>query len=295
MPSPIVRRVRAALTAPLLPGLTPPAAAAAAPGPAARPAFARHRGVAGQGGGDLAAVSCATPKFCIAVDRHGSGLRFNGRSWGAPRQIEPARSGIGLTGVSCPTASFCAAVDQAGAAVFFNGHRWSRPVVIDNAYIMAGEVAHLPLTAVSCVSPHFCVATDEGSPLTSNGDAVMFSGTDPSAAVTLPTAQDLESVSCVSAMFCVAISSFYPGYYQIWRHDRWAAPRRIGRDDLWRSVSCVTSSYCVASDYNGDVTTFNGRTWSRPRLVDPGPTTSSYTSVSCASRRGCMIVTGLGA
>ena len=258
------------------------------------PAFGYHASVAGDGDGVLTAVSCATPEFCVAIDNDDSELRFSGRSWSAPQLVEPDRSDIGLTSISCPTASFCVAVDQGGAAVSFNGHRWSKPVIIDNAYISPGQFAHLPLTSVSCASPHFCVATDEGSPLTHNGDFVMFNGTDPSAAVTVPGVRGLTSVSCVSATFCLAISPGPPNYYQTWRTGHWTAPRKFLSSYVWNSVSCVTSSYCVSSNFMGYVTTFNGRTWSRPRLVDPS-ITAGDDAVSCASRRACMVVAGLSA
>lgn len=263
------------------------------------PPFLKHAAVTGDGGGNLTAVSCVSPKLCVAVDGSGSAVVFTGRSWSKPRPAEAVRSGIGLTGVSCPRADFCVAVDDAGAALTFNGRSWSRPVVIDNASTGSGSVS-LPLTSVSCATPHFCVATDAGSDLTQNGDFVMFDGTNLSAAQTLSNGdQGLTSVSCTSPRFCVAVSDGGTvndsGGYQIWQEHRgWTVRRNIAAGYAWTSVSCVSARFCVASDQSGNVSRFNGARWTRPKLVVPIQSISSQpvSAVSCASSRACIVVAG---
>jgi hypothetical protein len=60
------------------------------------------------------------------------------------------------------------------------------------------------------------------------------------------------------------------------------------RYDQLDSVSCTSPTFCAAVDYNGNVFTFNGKTWSTPVSIDPEPVLGvdsvSYTSSSfCAA------------
>jgi hypothetical protein len=69
---------------------------------------------------EVAAVSCASPWFCMAVGEakgdQGDALTYNGRSWSAPRIVG---HGGGFTAVSCPSATFCVAVDNGGNAFVY--------------------------------------------------------------------------------------------------------------------------------------------------------------------------------
>jgi hypothetical protein len=72
----------------------------------------------GISGGGLAAVSCTSSSFCMAVDQDDNrSVTFNGSSWSAPTMLS---SGYGLASVSCPSRSFCIAVD--GNADAFTWH-----------------------------------------------------------------------------------------------------------------------------------------------------------------------------
>jgi uncharacterized repeat protein (TIGR01451 family) len=51
------------------------------------------------------------------------------------------------------------------------------------------------------------------------------------------------------------------------------------------SVSCVSPTFCVAGDHNGNVLMFNGSTWSAPEPIDP--IGGTIWSVSCASATFC--------
>jgi hypothetical protein len=276
-------------------GITHQRRAQAALAAAVLPSFDHRAVVAGYGGGNMTAVSCASSRMCVAVDALGAALVFNGRSWSAPRPAEPVRSGTALTGVSCPRVNFCIAVDENGAALIFNGRTWSAPVVIDNA--SAGDSSvDLPLTSVSCATPHFCVATDAGSNLTDHGDLVMFDGTNLAGAQTLSNGNPgLNSVSCISAAFCLAVSdggtSGAVGGYQIWRNGGWTVRTNIA-GNAWTSASCVSASFCAASDNLGNVSIFNGTRWTRPRPIVPILYTSSVapSAVSCFSTRDCVVV-----
>ena len=97
------------------------------------------------------AVSCPTTTFCMAVDRLGQALRWNGRTWSAPDAVDPnGLHGAALTAVSCPTATLCVAADDAGTVLTWSGEGWT-PTDVDS---------DLPLTGLSCPTPTYCVAVD---------------------------------------------------------------------------------------------------------------------------------------
>jgi hypothetical protein len=101
----------------------------------------------------LEAVSCASRSFCIAVDKRGNAIVFNGKTWSTPKAVAPSAAyPVGLDSVSCPTKTFCAAGGSSGAehAVLatYNGKTWSAPRRIH----FTGNLT------VSCDTPAFCLA-----------------------------------------------------------------------------------------------------------------------------------------
>jgi hypothetical protein len=93
--------------------------------------------------GNLASVSCASPRFCEAVGSYTNtaGLfvtlaeAWNGTSWRTQPTPSPAGgSNLLFTGVSCTSSSFCEAVGsyivhggaaRAGLAEQWNGRTWT--------------------------------------------------------------------------------------------------------------------------------------------------------------------------
>jgi len=57
------------------------------------------------------------------------------------------------------------------------------------------------------------------------------------------------------------------------------------------TVSCATSSFCVAADRSGSVATFNGSAWSAPDKVDG---TNSFTAISCPTATFCVATDAAG-
>jgi hypothetical protein len=45
-------------------------------------------------GGDLTSVSCATAKFCAAVDDDGNVLTYDGHRWSSPDSIDPTKGNL---------------------------------------------------------------------------------------------------------------------------------------------------------------------------------------------------------
>ena len=59
------------------------------------------------------------------------------------------------------------------------------------------------------------------------------------------------------------------------------------------SISCPVPNFCMAIDSDGNVVTYNGTTWSAPRLVDPDlPGTNPV--ISCISATFCVVVDAAG-
>jgi hypothetical protein len=101
------------------------------------------------------AASCAAAHFCVAIDKGGNTLTYNGSSWSAPSHIDGSN---GIFSVSCPSASFCIAVDNGGNTLTYNGSSWTAPLDIDGTN---------QLFSVSCPNGGFCAAVDfEGNAFT---------------------------------------------------------------------------------------------------------------------------------
>jgi hypothetical protein len=118
-------------------------------------------------GSYLQAVSCASARFCVALDRKGDALTFDGSSWSMPVNAFPdgltmGEGGVSWPIVSCPARNFCAAVDGAGGnVVTFDGSRWSAPVNIDpEAANSVGTPVLIFLMSISCLSSTLCVVGD---------------------------------------------------------------------------------------------------------------------------------------
>lgn len=229
----------------------------------------------------LYAVSCPSTSFCMATDEGGDALTFNGSSWSAPTVIDsevfrgsPVR--YGLVSVSCPSSSFCAAVDER-RALTYNGSSWSAPT----------ELGHL--TSVSCASSSFCVAVGSlgNGAAASNytSETWTYNGSSWSAPVSLGSGPFVGTVSCPKVSFCAAVSEDNALTYN---GSSWSAPTRIDSPvtdaSSLESVSCASTSFCVAVDTEENALIYQGRSWSAPTRVGAAHT------VSCPSASFCMSV-----
>jgi hypothetical protein len=64
-----------------------------------------------------------------------------------------------------------------------------------------------------------------------------------------------------------------------------------GSNDLV-SLSCHSSTLCVAVDYTDNRLSYNGHTWSAPHVL--GPSESGLISVSCPRATFCAVVGNSG-
>jgi hypothetical protein len=253
---------------------------------------------AGPSNSALAAVSCVSASWCMALGRGDNGLRNdvaldaesfaevgNGGVW-ATAPITPALGQSPLmTGLSCTSRTFCLAVgsvsqQQWGPTSFtpivpavgrpvaevWNGTTWALTAPPPRPRMNAG------LIAVSCLSSRDCIAVGAtGNVVGGNGVLVdVFNGTR-------------------------------------WRLQR--TPRLPHDSGVLDAVSCVASDDCTAvGDDNNEpagaqegaedalVEHWNGRHWYLQRSLYSRPQDGNVvlTGVSCGSRSRCLAVGTLG-
>jgi hypothetical protein len=275
-------------------------------GPAATPAPARP---AGQWksfqlpavGSSLAAVSCPTVKFCVAVDDGGDWFVSTDpgggtQAWkiqGGPA-LTTVPSGDVVTGVSCIGRSLCVAVDQRGLSgyVFVATNLNGRPSVW-NGVIVDRQVA---FTGISCPAPTLCVAVGGNSPYL-NRVGIVFTSTSPAArpdfwpGTDIASAAGLTAISCPTVKFCVAtdevgnvVTSTNPsGGIGAWH------VTKVFDTNSFTAISCPTVHFCAAVDGNGQVVTSTdpaggSDAWTTTTL----DSSLRFDSVSCPSAGFCV-------
>ena len=217
-----------------------------------------------------------------------------------------------LNDVSCVTSSFCiAAGASSNGAVFgtlieqWNGAAWS--IVTSPSTSATLNI----LNGVSCVSSSFCVAAGYAGAganeqtLIEQWNGVAWSiVASPDTSATLEN--ELDAVSCVSSSFCVAAGYARNGTAST--DTRRAVERRglVHRGEPSTSptlgnalfgVSCLSSSFCVATGYASDtgdkdqtlVEQWNGAAWSIVASPDTSTTLDNdLYSVSCVTATFCV-------
>jgi hypothetical protein len=251
----------------------------------------------------MASVSCATPRFCMAMDAIGNAFTWNGQRWSGPVKVDP--SGGGFYFISCPTSTFCAEIggstfspNGGGNARTWNGHTWSRPVAAD----AGGRV-----TGFSCASATLCVAVDtSGHAVTWNGRTWQHEVKE-DLGVENPQGAGFLAVSCAGAGFCLAVSND-ESYLIRQGQEGWSNPMPMApllpscmargpRGTCYfasGAVSCAGDRFCLLVANGGinagpgAATAWNGQTWSAPQL------SAHLNAVSCAGAHFCVTVDNSG-
>jgi hypothetical protein len=155
---------------------------------------------------------------------------------------------------------------------------WSTPTLIDST----GQ-----LDSVSCASTTFCMAVD------TSGNILSYDGT---AWSTLDnTGNLLGTVSCVSSTDCETVGTGNTGG-NVFAFDgsSWSSGDSIDPGYKLHSISCATSSFCVAGAAV-NVFTYNGSSWSSAQAIDPGNSSGEgLPSVSCPTSSFCAAVDAYG-
>jgi hypothetical protein len=108
----------------------------------------------------------------------------------------------------------------------------------------------------------------------------------------------LAAVSCPTNRFCAVANDGDAkndaGTMYTVNGTRWSKPTVISKyDGSPDSVSCPTSTFCIAIDNAGSVYMFNGTRWSTPTEIDAVPP-ANQTAVSCASSTFCVAIDDSG-
>ncbi len=261
-------------------------------------------------GTDLAAVSCTSPMFCVAVGVGNNSAggptlvdEWHGRRWiASPRSSVAGQSS--LTGVSCVRTRFCMAVGSTGdhqpIVEKFNGVGWS--------YTLLDPFPAHPqtrLTGVSCTSTTFCAAvgsTTDGTTQTTFVERWSGAGWSVVPSPNSGTGNNaLFGVSCRNEIFCVAVGAFATAtdtqpLIERWNGSAWAvAPTPslgAGTFAQLASISCVSSRFCMATGSQLAaplVETWNGSAWSLG-AIPPARVgfSQAFTGVSCLRTHHCV-------
>ncbi len=223
----------------------------------------------------------------------------------APTAPQPVS--LSVNGVACATSVFCVAVGQQGMGASTLIEQWdgSSWTLVPGATASQGGI----LDGVSCAGPSFCVAVGamgSGTLIETWNGSSWSVGTAASLPGGTMTAQ-LFSVSCLSSTWCMAVGSSGTGtparttISEVWNGSTWqlvpGPSLSVGFNQL-NSVSCVSTSFCLAVGNQGAITPpsplaeqWTGNSWSGVTVAaDPGSAGSSLRSVSCAGASFCVLV-----
>jgi hypothetical protein len=87
------------------------------------------------------------------------------------------------------------------------------------------------------------------------------------------------------------VAGDFSGNATIYNGSTWSSPTIVDINRYLQSVSCATSTFCVAVDNSEDAVLYNGSTWSIPAAIDSG---SIMVSVSCPRTTFCVAVGSAG-
>lgn len=219
----------------------------------------------------LTSVSCPSSRFCIAVDMNGRAVAYTKGHWGSPDAIDSG--GGGLRSVSCGSTTFCAAVDATYHAILYKKGHWGKPKAIDSS-----KNGKDGLNAVSCAGS-FCAAVDQHDGMTYNG----HSWSKPH--VVDPKGGFLESISCISKKFCMEVDS--EGDAHEYLRGTWGPPRGPYAGHHFASISCVTTKFCIAVGNHVEVRYYGSPLWRKPKTIDKK---APLSAISCSSTKRCVVV-----
>jgi hypothetical protein len=144
----------------------------------------------------LAALTCVSATWCMAVSTTGNAYRWNGSTWSAVGAVSGNTDYRVL--LSCPTASFCMAGTGTGAMATWNGTAWRAAPALTNASI----------SQISCVNSSYCVAALGGTSLASdpdlNGSVSTWNGVGWTAPLLVDPDNEITALSCPTTSFCAA-------------------------------------------------------------------------------------------
>ena len=249
---------------------------------------------------ELTAVSCSSAANCAVIGISYATYTPVAYNWNGKRftqvTLPPAAKGVSFSigGLSCPSASRCVAVggysgNTGWLAETWNGKTWT-PVKLSSVHATGAA-----LEAVSCVTATQCFAV--GNYRTATGYrsyADVLTGSTWKAVPLTPAAKGdeyLDGLSCTSATDCLATGATEAkvpyelsgiAYAEAWNGKTWSVEKvpslpgakgpGTAEGSSLDSVSCVSSSYCLAvgtagATARGVSAVWNGKTWTKPAVA----------------------------
>jgi hypothetical protein len=211
---------------------------------------------AGQAGARDAAVTCADPTFCAAVDNTGHAASLVDGRW-----VDPSTFGTngvslyerGLVGITCPTTSMCRAV--VGTTVLdWDGNGWSQEPSPWTTSLPASGTGGPQAAAIGCPTTTLCA-------IVSGGELWVDEPGQPWTPVqTIDPQGGLDSISCPTATFCMAADE--SGSVLQWDGGSWSAPARVLPAATQytgdpTTVSCSDQNFCMVLNGDGDYATYS--------------------------------------
>jgi photosystem II stability/assembly factor-like uncharacterized protein len=251
----------------------------------------------------IAAVTCASDRFCLVIDRYGYATSTDrGVTW---RHANFAPTPLAFMGaaISCPTVNRCVAVGTTG--------RWPAPGVAlttDGAatwQIQTLDGTGSALNTVACPTESLCLSAGSVHDESSNGVAyVSHDGGSHWSPVSLGSQVEASAIACSSRLICMAVGNTV-------RNGELgpaAIVRTVDGGQHWRStilpqpasldyVSCVPSGRCLAAGFST-----NTVVTAEPIILVQDDTTHSFmrsmaslklrriTGLSCATPLVCVAV-----
>jgi hypothetical protein len=264
---------------------------------------------------DLVSVSCVDPRFCLVLNGHGAVQRYDGHRLRRSVRVVPGQGWLYSRDgdIDCLSRTFClAASDQrAGASQWaaFDGHRWRHDslgtmdppssvscsdrrhcaVTFDSTALswQRGRISARDLGSsladVSCPASGHCVAVGEGPRSWRYNGTRWHPLTQPLAPVPGPSSF---GISCTSPRWCLAVNGAHDWSYDgsTWLRgpDLPAFTEPVtGR----QAVSCSAPNACMALANTGELSAYDGSSWSTPFHAPGG-----WEDVACGAPTFCIAV-----
>ncbi len=255
------------------------------------PAEATSAWILEQVGGSnlLSGISCASARWCLAVDNAGRALTFDrdGRPTGSAMINPHATPGFPMD-VSCPDRSLCVAIDNQHVLT-------SKHPATDRSGWNSFAVGPT-LRGVTCPSRSFCAAFDQTDHIWSTtrplGGRSAWHKTAVASCILCLIGPSVTALSCPSRSLCVAVDN--QGRVIVSRDPTRRAPTwkraLISPHHGLNDVACPSASLCVAIDGDGRAYTSidpaaGKSAW---RVTALGPA-SPLQHVSCPSTSLCFV------
>jgi len=197
----------------------------------------------------LSGVSCPTTSFCTIVDESSHVITSTAPTSGVWHVTERITGNPSLLSVSCPSSSFCAAIEVAGGKVFTS----TSPAGAASTWTPTELEGATYLNAISCASATLCVI---------GGNSNEYATKEPTGGASKWTKEAfgwITDASCPSESLCVDSGFFgelFTSESPTEGDSAWSGTKVDFYERGLNSVSCPTTTFCVAVDlYGGDVIT----------------------------------------